>query len=263
MKALINGIQLAYDDVGEGLPVLWIHGYPLDRSVWSRQVSGLGSGLRHIVPDLRGFGQSDAPETGYPMELYAADLAALLDLAGVDQAVVAGLSMGGYIALAFARVYPDRLRALILCDTRAGPDSSEARANREAGARRALAEGVRPVVEPLIPKLLAPGTPPELVDSVRQMLLASRPAGVAGALRGMAMRSDASPGLSAIAVPTLVVVGAEDELMPVTEARAMADAIPDAELVVVPDAGHLAPLEQPEAVNRAVRAFLDRLQASP
>ena len=263
MKARINGIDLAYEVVGDGVPLLWVHGYPLDRTIWRSQTEGLANCARHIVPDLRGFGESDAPDGVYAMDLMAEDLHALLGSLSIKRAVVAGLSMGGYIALAFARRYPDSLAALILADTRPGPDSAEAAKTRLDAADRAEREGVAPVVEPMVGKLLSPATMarrPDLVDSLRRLLLSSRPKGVAGALRGMAARPDATPLLKTIQAPALVVTGADDAIIPPAEARKLAAEIPDSVLVEIPDAGHLPNLEQPQAFNEAVRRFLEGLE---
>src|SRR5438552_94789 len=140
MKRHINGIDLAYDDTGTGLPVLWLHAFPLHRGMWTGQVRGLAGAARHIVLDLRGFGESDATDGAYNMDQYADDVRLLLDAVGVESVVLAGLSMGGYIALTFARNHPRHLKGLILADTRAGPDSAEAAQTRRENATRAVRE---------------------------------------------------------------------------------------------------------------------------
>ncbi len=255
MEALGNGIHLHYVQAGNGTPLILVHGYPFDHTLWQPQVDGLADAeaARVITPDLRGFGQSDAPEGVYTMEVYADDLHALLDLLQIERAVVCWLSMGGYIALAFWRKYAERVRALILVDTRAGADAPAARQARQHGQ-------VVAVVEPMLARLLAKSTRrsrPALVESVHAMMLRQRPNGIIGAQLGMAERPDSTPTLSTITVPTLVVFGAEDVITPAeTEGRSLADAIPGAKLVVIPNAGHLSNLEQPEAFNAAVREFL-------
>jgi len=262
MKTQINGITMAYEVVGEGIPLLWIHGYPLDRSTWKPQTSELSDCARHIVPDLRGFGESDAPDGVYAMDLLADDLRGLLDSLRIERAVVLGLSMGGYISLSFALRYPDRLAGLVLANTRAGSDTPEAAKARLENADRALREGVRPVVEPMLAKLVSKAATiqrPELVEELRRLLLSSRPSGVAGALRGMAARIDATPLLQRIRVPTLILAGTDDAIIPPAESHKMAAGIAHATMFEIPQAGHLANLEQPEAFNDAVRSFLKRL----
>ncbi|GEM_PF-137974 len=262
MKARINGIDMAYELVGKEIPLLWIHAYPLDRSTWNPQTKALSDCARHIVPDLRGFGESDAPDGVYTMDLMADDMRGLLDSLKVERAVVVGLSMGGYIALSFALRYPDRLGGLVLAGTRAGRDAPEAAKARLENADRALREGVRPVVEPMLAKLISTSTAterPELVEELRRLLLANRPNGIAGALRGMAARPDSTPRLGEIRVPTLILAGSDDVIISPAESRAMAAGITHATLVEIPQAGHLVNLEQPRAFNDAVRSFLKRL----
>lgn len=259
MNAQVNGIKMAYDIAGQGTPVLWIHGYPLSRATWRRQVSELSSVGRHIAPDLRGYGESDAPDGVYTMELLADDMCALLDAVNVKRAVVAGLSMGGYVALAFALKYPDRIAGLILSNTRAGADSPEAAKARNDNADRALREGVKPVVEPMLGKLFSARTveqKPSLVDELRAILLSASPNGVAGALRGMAVRPDVTPRLASITAPALIVTSSDDAVIPPAESQKMAAAIKGATLVEIPGAGHLPNMEQPTAFNKAVSECL-------
>lgn len=223
---------------------------------------GLSDFARHIVPDLRGFGESDAPDGVYTMDLMADDMRGLLDSLKVERAVVVGLSMGGYIALSFALRYPERLGGLVLAGTRAGADAPDASKARLEIADRALREGVRPVVEPMVAKLISTSTAterPELVEELRRLLLSNRPRGVSGARRGMAARADSIPRLREIRVPTLILAGADDAIVPPAESRAMAAAITHATLVEIPHAGHPVNLEQPVAFNEAVRSFLKRL----
>ena len=263
MNAQINNISMAYDDSGgDGDPVLWVHGFPLNRTFWKGQVEALSADARHIVPDLRGFGESDVPSGNYTMDLYANDLRALMDHLNVGRAVIASLSMGGYVALAFARQFPDRLRGLILADTRAAADTAEAAKGRRDNADRVLSEGPVPVLESMIDKLTSPDTAsqkPEVVETLRGMLAASDPQGIAGALRAMAERPDSTPGLSRIEVPCLVIVGAEDVITPPKDSRFLAEQIPGAQLVEISGAGHVPNLEQPAAFNAAVRSFLKSL----
>ncbi len=195
------------------------------------------------------------------MERIADDGAALLDLLGIEKAVVGGCSMGGYAAFAFVRRHPQRLAGLVLQDTRAGADTTEAKANRAALAAKVLAEGTPAAVEALLPKLVGETSHRErgdLVARVRQRILAASPQGIANALHGLARRADSRETLPTIAVPALVLVGAEDVLTPPVEAATMAAAISRARLDVIPKAGHLANLENPAAVSAALLAFLGR-----
>jgi len=262
--ALANDVHLHYAQAGKGAPLLLIHGYPLDHTLWQPQVDGLAHVARVIAPDLRGFGQSVAPEGVYTMDAHADDLCALLDLLQIERAVLCGLSMGGYIALAFWRKYAERVRGLILVDTRAGADAPAARQARLDTAEQLRQHGqVAHVVEPMLARLLAESTRqsrPDLVESVHAMMLRQRPNGIIGAQLGMAERPDSTPTLPTIPVPTLVVFGAEDVITPAeTEGLSVAETIRGASLVVIPYAGQLSNLEQPEVFNAAVREFLSAL----
>jgi 3-oxoadipate enol-lactonase len=264
---MITAHQVALGDValhvaesGSGRPLLLVHGFPLDHRMWEHQMAPLAASHRVVAPDLRGFGRSSVTPGVVTMEQMADDLAALLDALRIDEPVVlCGLSMGGYVAWSFFRRHARRLRGLILCDTRAAPDSPDAAHNRLAMAERVLREGTAPLVETMLPRLFGPRAAercPAAVEAVREAILAAPPAGVAAALHGMARRSDARPLLGAIHVPALLVVGQHDAISPSAEMREMAQAMPDARLVEIADAGHLAPLEQPGDVNRAIGAFL-------
>lgn len=260
MRALVNGIHLYYVQAGKGIPMLLIHGYPLDHAMWQPQIDGLDGLAQLIAPDLRGFGQSDAPEGVYTMDAYADDLCALLDALHIQRAVLCGLSMGGYIALAFWRKYASRVRALILVDTRAGADTPEARLARLKTVEQVKQRGPAPAIGAMLPRLLAESTRrsrSDLVEFVGAMMQRQRSTGVVGALLGMAERPDSTSTLPTITAQTLVVFGAEDVITPAkAEGPGLADAIPHSRLVVIPKAGHLSNLEQPEAFNASVREFL-------
>lgn len=255
----INGFRMAYTDEGQGSPLLLVHGYPLNRQMWAPQIDRLKDIHRIIAPDLRGHGDSQPVPGPYPMDLLADDLAALLDALHIDQPVtLCGLSMGGYVALAFYRKYAARLRALILTATRAAADTPSGRAGRDQAAEVAGREGVAAIVEGMLPKLLSAGTmkeKPELVGRVRQIMLRTSLAGVQGALMGMKVRPDSTALLPAIQVPTLILPGEEDQIIPLEEARAMYDAIPGAIIKIVADSGHLPNLENPDFFNRVLRSF--------
>lgn len=261
-RLMVHGVNLAVEVQGEGPAILFVHGYPLDRTIWREQIDAL-DGYRRIAPDLRGMGQSDAPDLGYGMELYAADLAALLDALGVDDVVLCGLSMGGYIAFEFVRQWRSRVRGLVLMDTRAEADSPEVRRARDAAAATAREQGTSAVSDAMLPKMLAPSTltdRPDVVERVRTTMAATPVSGLVGALGAMRDRVGSEPLLATLAgIPTLVIVGAADILTPPDQARAMAEAIPGAQLAVIPGAGHLPPVEQPAATSQSLREFLRSL----
>lgn len=260
MFASINGIRMAYFRRGRAheTTLLLIHGFPLDHRLWEAQLRGLSAGAHVLAPDLRGHGRSGLTSGSLTMDGHADDLAALLDHLGVGRAVVAGLSMGGYVAFAFWRRHRDRVRALALLDTRAEADSAAARAGRDAAAARVRQAGAAAIADDMLPKLLAPAnlTDPEIAGPVRRMMAEQPVEGIAGALGGLRDREDSRPTLSTITVPALVVVGEYDTITPPADAQAMAGGIPGARLVVIPGAGHLSPLENPRAVNAALRGLI-------
>lgn len=259
----VNGVKLAFVDRGAGPPVVLVHGFPMDHALWDAQIEAIAPRYRVIAADLRGFGRSEATQEPTTMEQFADDLAALLDVLGVGQPVtLGGLSMGGYIALAFWRKHAARLRGLILCDTRAAADPAEAIAARRAAALRVLDAGPASLVDDTGSKLFAQRTlqeRPELLDTLRRMAAGCDARGVAAAALGMAQRPDSTGMLGDIRCPTLVIVGREDVISPPDEMRRMAEAIPNARLVEIADAGHLTPMEQPAAVSAAIEAFLAEL----
>ncbi len=248
-----------YDDVGSGPSVVLLHGYPFNRSMWAEQVEELKQHHRVIVPDLRGHGESAVTPTPATMQNMAAEVASLLETLNISRATIAGLSMGGYVALAFYRLFPLRVRSLVLADTRAQADSDEAKQNREQQAEKALREGMEGIADGLLPKLLAPETVtrhPEIVKRLRQMMAETDPEGAAAALRGMAQRQDQTAFLSRIIAPTLILVGKEDALTPVADAELMHRQIGGSRLRVIEGAGHISNLEQPEEFNAALVKFL-------
>jgi pimeloyl-ACP methyl ester carboxylesterase len=261
-RLMVHGVNLAVEVQGDGPAVLFVHGYPLDRTMWREQIDGL-EGYRRIAPDLRGMGESDAPDLGYSMSTYAADLAALLDALAVDEVVLCGLSMGGYVAFEFLRRWRSRVRGLVLMDTRPEADDAEARRARDAAAATARDSGAGAIADAMLPKLLAPATvtsKPDTVWRVRNMITSTPVAGIAGALAAMRDRPGSEPLLPSLAgLPTLVLVGEHDSVTPPERARAMAHAIPGSRLAVIPGAGHLAPVEQPDLVLAELRTFLKSL----
>lgn len=258
----IDGADLRYDLTGEGTPLLFLHAFPLGLTMWDGQAAALTDAARVLRFDARGFGGSSSAGAALTMERIADDAAALLDHLGIERAIVAGCSMGGYACLAMARLHPSRVRALILQDTRAGADSPEARHSRVALADRVRKEGSKVAADAFLPKLLGATTQhgrPELVEQVRSMILGAAPDSIADALLGLGARADSTPMLATLLVPTLVVCGEEDVLTPPSESEAMVAAIPGARLALIPRAGHLANLENPADYNRAVGEFVRRV----
>lgn len=262
LRVPVEGADLAVEVRGEGAPILFIHGFPLDRTMWRHQLAGL-SRWKRIAPDLRGAGASSAPADGYSVARYADDIVQVLDTLGLERVVVCGLSLGGYILFELLRRHPGRVRGAVFCNTKAAADSAEARRGRDEMTALAEREGTGAVAERLLPQLLAPDTvtaQPEVVAHVREMIRRTPVAGVLGALHALRDRPDSTPMLGSIGVPALVVAGEDDKIAPPGDARIMAQAIPGAKFAVIPAAGHLAPLEQPLATGRVLADFLDGLR---
>jgi pimeloyl-ACP methyl ester carboxylesterase len=249
---------------GAGQPILLVHGFPLDHSMWSGQLAGLSNRFRLIAVDLPGVGQSplDSADSKpvLTMEQMADDLARALDELKISEPVVfCGLSMGGYVAWQFWKRHRQRLARLILCDTRAAADSPEAAQNRRQLADRILAEGSQVAAEVMLPKLFGEATKrdaPQLVESVKSVALATPAKTLAAALLGMAVREDMTATLPTVDAPALVICGEDDVISPPAEMRSIAEAMPRAVFELIPAAGHLAPLERPEIVNQAILRFL-------
>ena len=264
MKVSVNNTYLAYDDHGIGLPVLFLHAFPLNRQMWQGELTALLADERYrlVALDWRGFGESDITTPVSTMELFADDVVGLMDTLGIQQAVLCGISMGGYAAFAFLRKYPQRVAGLILADTRSGADSPEAQANRENVARIAETQGTGAIADLQVPRVLSEYTRqhhPEVELRVRQMIDAATAQGIAAASRGMGQRADSTDLLAGITCPTLVVVGEQDVLTPPGVAQEYAAQIPGAQCVVIQHAGHLSNLEQPEAFLQTIREFLGSL----
>jgi pimeloyl-ACP methyl ester carboxylesterase len=261
-QANVRGARLAAVDQGRGQPLVLLHGFPLDHTMWRYQIEALAARCRVIAPDLRGFGASPATPGTLTMAAMADDVAELLDgLAIHEPVVLAGLSMGGYVALEFWRRHAARLAGLVLCDTRSAADSAEAAATRRQTAERVLGGGPAFLAEAMLPRLLAPETlagRADIVAELRRTIESADPEGVAAASRGMAERADATPWLGEIKLPTLVVVGRHDAISTVEEMGQIAAAIGGARLAEIPAAGHMSPLENPAAVNAALEEFLRR-----
>jgi 3-oxoadipate enol-lactonase len=265
----VNGVRLGYSDTGSGSPVvLLVHGFPLNRSMWEPQLGPLRERARVIVPDLRGFGASEAGPPGpLTMDQHADDLATLLDVLDVREPVVfCGLSMGGYIAFPFWTRHRDRVAAFVLADTRATPDGEEERQRRLAMADEVERSGsAQAALDLMLPRLFAPslwqGAPAR--ELVRAMIASTPARSIADGARGVAARPDSLAVLPGIDVPTLVIVGEHDLITPPAESTRMVDGLPNARLEVIPQAGHMANFENTDAFNEALARFLSALLGRP
>ena len=250
-------VNLFFNDLGNGLPLLCLHAYPVDSTIWRAQYP-LAASMRLIVPDVRGMGRSEAPVEPPLMDVLAEDVVALLDHLAIDRAVVMGLSLGGYVALALYRRFPQRIRGLIFADTRADADTAEMRERRLRAAAGLRKDGVTAVLGaiPMMFGTTTKGAHPELIAEEEHHVAEADAEGLALIQLAMAERSDSTDLLSQIAVPTLLLCGEEDPASPPDTMRAMAEQIPNARFALIPAAGHYSPLENPAAFNREVEAFM-------
>jgi 3-oxoadipate enol-lactonase len=255
MKIRIGDRGLAYECYGNGKPLVLVHAFPFDGCMWRGTAQALGASCRVIVPDMRGFGASDLGRGDHSIADMADDIAALLDTLGMVRATVGGLSMGGYVALAFAARHRPRLERLILADTRAAADSDQARAARADALELVDREGVAPLVERQLAVLLSPAASEALREEVRELGKQSA-AGVCAGIRALRDRPDRRAELPVIDCPTLVIVGKEDKISPPVEMAAMARAIPRARLTEIAGAGHLSNLEKPADFHAAIADFI-------
>lgn len=261
----VDGAKLSYGDEGKGPALVLLHAFPLSSRMWAPQVQALSDRYRVITPDTRGFG--DSPPFGdrqeATMERLAADVVGLLDDLQLDQVVLGGLSMGGYIAMAVMALAPERVRALVLADTRCGPDGEEARHRRSAQQVQVAEEGAGSIAAGMVELLLGDTTRAhhaDIVSSVTEEIASASAAGVIGALQAMKHRDDSTGLLGTLGQPTLVVVGEEDAISPLDEAETMVAILGEPTLATIPGAGHLSNLENPEAFNSALASFLSALE---
>jgi 3-oxoadipate enol-lactonase len=264
MKYFIDNGFLVYERKGHGVPLLFIHGFPLSRKIWYPQQEALTDIADVISVDLRGHGESYPFDGPYPMELLADDCKRILESENIsERLIVCGLSMGGYVALALYRKYPQIFKALILTSTRAGADSDQGRANRDKTIKQVIAyKDVGNIVDNMIPRLLSGSSlsnNPKLVHALRQIMLETSPNGVIGASLGMRDRPDSTPLLPQIHFPVLIIHGEDDQLIPLQEAEKMNSQIIKSDLEIVPSAGHLPNMEQPDRYNQIVRKFIGML----
>ena len=262
----VRAVQLYSRDVGSGTPLVLLHAFPLSSAMWLAQREALAARFRVVTPDLRGFGGSPLGTAEPSVDVMADDVAALMDLKGIDRAVIGGLSMGGYVTLAFCRRHPGRVLGVILANTKATADTDAARAGRLRTARRLESDknaGV--LLEELLPRLVGPTTMRQralVYGRVRGLVQSTPPAAAAWALRAMAARPDSVAALADVRVPALVVHGDEDEIITEDDARTMAGALPNAEFTVIPGSGHLTAIEQPRLFNDVTAEFTAALGRS-
>jgi pimeloyl-ACP methyl ester carboxylesterase len=258
-----GAIDVAYDDVGAGRALLFIHGHPFDRSMWAPQIGYFGAqGFRAVAPDLRGYGSARHASGRTTLHEFAHDLVDLLDRLAIGGAVVIGLSMGGQIAMEFFRLFPSRVTGLVLAATSARAETEAGKKNRNAMADRLLDEGMSPYAHEVLTMMVAPSNiemQPHVARHVLEMMLAAPPEGAAAALRGRAERRDYLDVLQLVKVPTLIVVGSDDEFTPVADARLLHERVESAELVVIEGAAHMPNLERSEQFNEALARFLTRV----
>nr|WP_185245264.1 alpha/beta fold hydrolase [Citrifermentans bremense] len=263
MSMQINDINLAFDDLGSGPAVLLIHGFPLNRQMWQPQLKPLAdAGYRVIAPDLRGFGASDAPATGYSMDRFADDLVSLLDALDIEQAVVGGMSMGGYILMNLLERHPDRVRAAAFIATRSNADDEATRLRRSEMAAQAERLGANPITKIFAELLFADATSvsrPELIAQVTAWMRGTCPHGLAGGLLAMRDRKEYTPLLASFRKPSLVIAGAEDRAAPLEVARVLIDALPSCRSRIIEKAGHMVNMEQPEIFNKTLIEFINSI----
>ena len=243
-------------------PLVLVHGHPFDHTMWNPQIEAFSPARRVIAPDLRGYGASPEAPPVTAFEQFAQDVVTLLDDLGVETFVLAGLSMGGQIAMECYRQFPDRIRGLVLADTFPAAETPEGVRTRHAMADRLLEEGMHGYADEVLEKMVAPTAAPRVKAHVHRMMTATRPESAAAALRARAARPDYRELLTRVTVPALVVVGADDEYTPVSDAEAMHTALPDSTLHVVRGAAHLPNLERPEEFNEALGKFLAGIDRS-
>ncbi len=264
MKIKLNDIYINYVERGvpQGLPVVFIHGFPFNHSMWEPQMLALPNDIRAIAFDVRGHGDSDVADGIYTIEFFVDDLIALLDHLVLKQVVLCGLSMGGYIALRAMERHPDRFKGLVLCDTQSAADSNEARVKRSASIRAVRTHGVKSFADGFVKAVFTPQsfeTKAGAVDKIRNTIEANAPLGICGTLVALASRTDTTASLSQIKVPTLILVGEQDAITPVAASKSMHDQISGSELSVIPHAAHMSNIENPEAFNASLLKFLKRL----
>lgn len=251
-KVDVNGIQLAYDRRGTGTPLVLLHGYPLDHHLWDEVAPLLEDSFDLILPDLRGFGESSTTDSFYAIEDFASDIAGLLDELGIQKAAIVGHSMGGYVALAFARLFPQRVSGLGLVSSQAAADPPERKDARYKSAAEVADKGIGSVVEAMAPKFTADK---KLQAFARRSMERQQPAAYIGALKAMAERVDSAPLLSSFEFPVVIIHGDADQLIPIDRAREVKAALPEARLVEISGAGHMPMMEDAQKTAQALKSL--------
>lgn len=249
----LRPVDMSYQSFGEGTPVIFLHGFPFDGTIWLPVARLLQDRMRVILPDLRGFGSSPVTEDVYSMRLLAEDVARLMDRLELEQAVLVGHSMGGYVALAFTQSYPNRVSGLGLISTQADSDSPERRQSRYKTAEAVAHKGARIVASSMVDNL----TPdPEIQSAIREIILRSQPTGIVGALKGMAERANMSDSLIHMTMPAVVIAGTADQILPLERMQVLAQMLPKGWLIEVPGGGHMLMLEQPQVIAGALKELV-------
>lgn len=264
MQTELNGHTLGYDIQGDdgGSPVVFIHGFPFNRHMWAPQLAALPPRYRAVTYDVRGHGKSDVGSGQYTIEFFVDDLLALLDYLAIEQTVVCGLSMGGYVALRAVERHPKRFNALVLADTKSTADNDAAKVRRAAGMLSVRSHGVAAFAEGFTKAVLTPATMeqrPDLVQRIKDMITGNETRGISGTLLALAARTDTTAALPHMALKTLVLVGEFDTLTPPADAEALVAGLPQATLQVIPAAAHLSNLENAAVFNEHLLTFLGSL----
>jgi 3-oxoadipate enol-lactonase len=263
VEVLVSDLNFFYTDSGKtsAPTVVFIHGFPFDHTMWEEQAALAAPSFRVITYDQRGHGRTGVGDGQYIFESFADDLFRLLDTLHVNKAILCGLSMGGYVALRAAERSPERILGLILCDTRSEADGNEAKLKRAASIKTVREAGVQAFAEGFLKAIFAPSSfteKPEAVEKIRRVMTANLPQGICGTLIALATRTDTTPVLAAVQVPTLILVGEHDSITPPAAAKAMHERIPHSQMAVIPRAAHMSNLENPTAFNKELTSFLKR-----
>ncbi len=263
---VVNNISISYNDIGEGsIPVIFLHGYPFDKSMWKLQLESLKSTNRVIAIDIRGFGKSTDEETNLSIDLFAEDLVLFMDNLNIDKAVVCGLSMGGFISLNAIKRFPERFEALILCDTQCIADTPEIREKRYATIEEINHDGVDVFNEKFVKSVFHPDSlrnKGALVENLSRIVFSNSKGIITGGLTALAERSETCSTLDAIRIPTLIICGREDEVTPLVQSEYMHKHIEGSILKVIDEAGHVSNLEHPDEFNIYLQDFLNSLNAA-
>ena len=263
MRIQTNDISTFYVESGtpNGVPIIFIHGFPFSHEMWKPQLDAFLSGFRAIAYDVRGHGQSDVGDGQFSIEFFVDDLIALMDKLSIPKAILCGLSMGGYIALRTIERFPDRVKGLILADTKSESDGNEARTKRSASLRGVKQDGVAAFAENFAKAIFWSETfsrNPQAIETIKNIIRNNSPLGIGGALLALAARTDTTTFLPSIAIPTLILVGEHDALTPPSASKAMHSAIPGSELAVISNAGHMANVENSEQFDQTMFEFLKK-----